>query len=161
MHRQEFLAAVSALEEALQIERGPGARIWYVGDALLGMAHVAYRSGSLDQALDYLSQQHDQIAMLGYDDPDARSLAGLSSLFLHAKIELARGNHLRGVVLMASVASVDKHVVLPPSDTKQVDEALNQARQALGEESFTTAWNEGAALTVSQALDYALSNDGT
>jgi predicted ATPase/class 3 adenylate cyclase/tetratricopeptide (TPR) repeat protein len=161
MHRQEFPLAVSALEEALEIEREPGARIWYVGDALLGLADVAYRAGRLDQAIDYLSQHHDQIEMLGYDDPHARSLAGLFSLFLRAKIELARDNHLRGVVLMAAVDSVDKDVVLPPSDTKQIDEALSRARQALGEESFTTAWNEGAALTLSQALDYALSSHGT
>lgn len=161
MHRLEFPAAVSALEEALEIEREPGARIWYVGDALLGMADVAYRAGRLDRALDYLSQHHDQIEMLGYDDPNARSLEGLFSLFLRAKIELARGNHLRGVVLMAAVASVDKDVVLPPNDTKEIDEALSQARQALGEESFTTAWNEGSALTLSQAIDYALGNHGT
>lgn len=61
---------------------------------------------------------------------------------------------------MAAVLSVDRDVVPSPSDAKQIDEALSQARQALGEESFTTAWNEGSALTLSQAIDYALGNHG-
>lgn len=59
MSRGDFPAARLVLEEALEIERQPGARIWYVGDALLNLADVAYREGSLDQALDYLSQHHE------------------------------------------------------------------------------------------------------
>lgn len=161
MHRGDSPAAISALSEALEIERQPGARIWYVGDALLGLAEIAYRAGSLDQALDYLSQHHEQIDVLGYDHPDTRLFAGASSLWLRGQIELARSNHLRGVILMAAFAMDHKDEVLPPSDAKEIDRALGQARKELGEAAFTRAWNEGSEMTLRQALDYALEQPRT
>ena len=154
--RGDFPAAIAALKEALEIERRPGARIWNVGEALLGLAEVAYQTGSLDEALDYLAQHHEQIHVLGYGEPEARRLTGTSSLLLRVKIEFARRNHFRAVVLMAAVATSHTDEVLPPSDEKRFNEALTQGRRELGEEAFSQAWSEGAAMTLSQALDYAL-----
>jgi tetratricopeptide (TPR) repeat protein len=154
---EDFPAAISALEEALEIEERPGARIWDVGSSLLGLAEVVFRAGDLDQSLEYLSRHYEQISALGYDDPGERVREGATSLLLRGKIEVARNNHKRGVILIAATANAYKDFGEGSlTFRKDRDATLTRARQALGEEAFRTAWNEGLALTLSQALDYGL-----
>jgi non-specific serine/threonine protein kinase len=154
---EDFPAAISALEEALEIEERPGARIWDVGSSLLGLAEVVFRAGNLDQSLEYLSRHYEQISALGYDDPGERVREGATSLLLRGKIEVACNNHKRGVILIAATSNAYKDFGEGSlTFRKDRDATLTRARQALGEEAFRTAWNEGLALTLSQALDYGL-----
>lgn len=159
MFRGNFAAAIVALEEALELEQRPGARMWYVGGALAGMAEVAYLAGDLDQAVDYLDQLHLQIEGLGYGEPISRARREAHSLRVRGETEIARRNHRRGVVLLAADTTLRasepwSERVLPPPYQRRVDAALAGAKAALGDEAFDVAWSEGAAMTLEEALRY-------
>ena len=47
-------------------------------------------------------------------------------------------------------------MILPPVDRPHHERALNAARDGLGEEAFSAAWEAGAALTLEEAVDLAL-----
>ena len=47
-----------------------------------------------------------------------------------------------------------------PTDRAELEESLATARSALGEEAFATAWAEGQAMTLEQAVVYALEDGG-
>lgn len=159
MFRGNFAAAIVALEEALELEQRPGARMWYVGRALAGMAEVAYLAGDVDQAVDYLDQLHLQIEGLGYGEPISRARQEAHSLRVRGETEIARRNHRRGVVLLAADTTLRASEpwwerVLPPPYQRRVDAALAGAKAALGDEAFDAAWSEGAAMTLEEALRY-------
>jgi tetratricopeptide (TPR) repeat protein len=48
--------------------------------------------------------------------------------------------------------------VVVPADQAEHNSAVAAVRQALGEDAFAAAWRAGAALTIEQAIDYALDN---
>jgi len=48
---------------------------------------------------------------------------------------------------------------LPPNELEHYDRQAGQARSTLGESAFSTAWEEGRAMTWEQAVDYALEQD--
>jgi hypothetical protein len=45
---------------------------------------------------------------------------------------------------------------MAPPDRPVVDRAVAATRRSLGEEAFAAAWAEGRAMTLEQALAYAL-----
>jgi hypothetical protein len=45
---------------------------------------------------------------------------------------------------------------LPPAEREEYDCAVSAARQARGDEAFLAAWEQGRALTLEQAVKYAL-----
>jgi tetratricopeptide (TPR) repeat protein len=50
--------------------------------------------------------------------------------------------------------------LITPRERSEQDETLNAARAALGEAAFTRAWQAGQAMTLDQAIEYAL-NEAT
>jgi hypothetical protein len=46
---------------------------------------------------------------------------------------------------------------LPPSDQREYDVAAEAARRAMAPAEFACAWSEGRAMTIGQAVVYALS----
>jgi predicted ATPase/class 3 adenylate cyclase len=154
--RGETGAAFAAFEEALEIEKQPRNRILAIGHALLGLAWASHRAGQIEQALDYLRQHHRQVDGLGYGDLEPRIDLEGEALRLRGEIEIARGHHDRGVVMLAADDKHRKGGVLAPLFRKSFEAALDQARQALGGEAFAQAWNQGTAMTTKAAVDYAL-----
>jgi hypothetical protein len=51
-------------------------------------------------------------------------------------------------------------VTVSPEDKEELDAAIAQAREALGNEAFDAAWAEGGALSVDQAVDLSLTVAG-
>ncbi len=47
-------------------------------------------------------------------------------------------------------------VVIPPREVAGYEQMLATVRTGLGEEAFATAWAAGHAMTLAQAIDYAL-----
>jgi len=47
-------------------------------------------------------------------------------------------------------------LVMPPVDQQHHERALNLARERLGEEAFAAAWEAGGALSLEEAVDFAL-----
>jgi tetratricopeptide (TPR) repeat protein len=46
-----------------------------------------------------------------------------------------------------------------PKERRQREQAVSEIRQALGEDAFTTAWEQGMAMTLEEAIAYALEGD--
>jgi hypothetical protein len=49
--------------------------------------------------------------------------------------------------------------LLPLNEREEYDRNIAMVRTALGEEAFTAAWAEGRAMTMEQAIAYALSEE--
>jgi hypothetical protein len=47
-------------------------------------------------------------------------------------------------------------MILPPVDRSHHEQALNSAREGLGDEEFSEVWEAGAALTLEEAVDFVL-----
>jgi hypothetical protein len=45
------------------------------------------------------------------------------------------------------------------NERNEREQAITAVRQALGVEAFQAAWEEGAAMALEEAIDYALSDD--
>src|SRR5262249_14773395 len=75
-----------------------------------------------------------------------------------------RGRAAWGVRLLAfAVAGPPEYselsVILPSAVKSERDKRLAVARAALGDEAFAVAWAEGQAMTLEQAVAYALGDD--
>jgi hypothetical protein len=51
-------------------------------------------------------------------------------------------------------------VNLQPADQIEVDRFIDEVQQLLNEEDFSQAWQKGLAMTIQEATDYALSDEG-
>jgi len=87
--------------------------------------------------------------------PIAHSLMNFAGL---AKAQLLgrRAARLWGAVdsTTASLA-----LVLLPTEQKNHESEVAEARDTLGEEAFDTAWQEGKAMTLEQTVAYALQDE--
>jgi tetratricopeptide (TPR) repeat protein len=86
-------------------------------------------------------------------------LARLANLF--GLLAVWRGQHGRGVRLLAASTGDDLQTAAKffPEMPRERAVALEAARTALGEAAFATAWAEGQALTVDEALAYGLAEE--
>lgn len=82
----------------------------------------------------------------------ARCLAGLGG------VALARGQNEYATQLLAAAQTLFDTLppFLPPGDQAEYDKMLQAAQATLSAEDFAHAWNEGAALTTQQAVEFAL-----
>ncbi len=81
------------------------------------------------------------------------SIAALSAVLQ------AQGQSVKAVHLLGALESEPEHRSVP-SARADYRECLEATKAALGEEAFATAWAEGRALTMEQAITYALENVG-
>jgi non-specific serine/threonine protein kinase len=76
-----------------------------------------------------------------------------------AALEVALGNYERAL----RIGAVSEHFresvgfVFPPNEQAEFEQDLTETRAALGEEAFSKVWQEQQALTIEQAIEYALS----
>jgi tetratricopeptide (TPR) repeat protein len=77
------------------------------------------------------------------------------------QIAVGQADHNKGLILAGAVTAYrQKHnLVTPPVEKKLVDDAIALARQQLTPEAATAAWAEGAAMTLDEALTYALAEE--
>jgi predicted ATPase/class 3 adenylate cyclase len=154
-------AATRALEEALALEERPGARIMYVGGALVLLAQVAMQGGDPDLAIEQLDRLHHQIEGIDYGEPASRRNREAPSLRVRGEAEVARGRHHRGVVLLAADAAQRESQpwggVLPPPYQRSADAAIAKATEALDDVAFQSSWAEGSAMSLEKALAYGAS----
>ncbi len=83
-------------------------------------------------------------------------LEGLASLAYHQG-HLRRAATLLGAV-EASHAALGRPRYSPASQIKH-EERVASTRAGLGEATFATAWAEGRAMTLEQAIEYALADE--
>jgi predicted ATPase/transcriptional regulator with XRE-family HTH domain len=73
----------------------------------------------------------------------------------------AEGHYSQATRLCATAATLREQArtPLPPAEREAFEQTVAMAKAALGGPAFAEEWNEGAALTQEQAIDYALSLD--
>jgi non-specific serine/threonine protein kinase len=150
--RGDHLEACRDLEEALEIAR----RIGYkrgAGLTLAALGYLAHEEGDRTRAKKLLEE-------------GARLLREAAAPGTHQFLgylgqrAVERGQYLRGVCLLATAAGRPENgviqILLPSAHPAARAAAIVVARCAMGEETFAAAWAEGQAMTLEQALEYAL-----
>jgi non-specific serine/threonine protein kinase len=150
----EFPRARALLEEALAIHR-PLGHPRLIGVTLHNLGLVAEDEGDYPRAR---SLYEEGVALM-WQLKDRWHLAFLLEAF--ASLAVARGAFERGAVLGGAAAALRQEMgsSVPPSVQPRVDRAVRLAREGLGEAGFGKAWAEGQAMTMEQAVPYALEED--
>jgi hypothetical protein len=151
--RAEFARARQRLEETLILARGSGVR-WPVLVAHLGLGDLAAAEQDLAGALD---RYRPALRMLIDEE---RGLAPYA-LDRCATVCVARGQYRRAARLFGAASAMPRvsGYAFLFADSAGAEEDLAAARRALGEAAFVAAWAEGRAMTVEQALEYALAGE--
>ncbi|MCI0581124.1 MAG: tetratricopeptide repeat protein [Chloroflexi bacterium] len=153
IHEEGDLASARLLqEESLAIGRDLGNRSG-VADALHNLGLVAIDEGIYAEARELFEESLDIRRELGEKWRIADSLEGFAQLaFVQTQAE--RTLRLAGA---ASTLREDIGVPLSPAARDKNQNRLEQAQQALSEEAALASWAEGQAMTMEQAITYALS----
>ena len=151
VYRQDWRTARTLLEESLDLCR-------QVGDtqgmaiALNNLGHICARLEDYDTAHRYFRESLALCRHLGYKVGIA---SGTDEL---AKLAAARNDTERACRLMAaSIALRDEiHAPVPQTDREEFERLLAAIRSKLGPERFQALWNEGSAMSMDEAVAYAL-----
>ncbi len=145
-----FHDALETLEESLRVKRELGSD---VESTLINLGVLHRRLGHRSEAREHLTRALRGLLDLGYYTlmPDALDELG--------RLACEVGEARRAAVLFGTVSTQRQsmNVTLTLQERDQLDQDLAAARAALGEPGFSVAWNEGSALTVEQAVEYAIS----
>jgi len=147
--------AKTLFEESLNTFRQIGAKVFYSG-LLRRLGTVARFEGDYARAHALLKESLLCSKDLG------EKLGIVSCLEDLAGVAQTSGQHERAVRLF-SAASVLREALGGPTafwEPTEHTHDLANGREALPPRVFATAWTEGAAMTLEQVMDYALTHDG-
>ncbi len=147
----EYEQARALFEESLSLFRRMDVRGGIAG-SLSGLASVAYRQKDYERAAT-LYRESLRLRHAGGEKPYIiYCLEGLAAV-AHARRQLQRA-----VVLLSTAQTLREALGLrrAPSESADYERDLTDLRAALDEESFATAWAQGQAMTLEQAIEYAL-----
>ena len=147
----EFAAARRGLEEALSMRAEVGDR-WHVAMVLTLLGDVARFQGDCREASAFYSEGLGLLRELGSTWYLAQCFKGL------AGANAAEGQPETATQLLAAAEATLAATghVLPYSDRADQDRIVADVRSVLGEVSFAAAWAEGQALSLQEAIDFAL-----
>ena len=151
LRQGDYVRATRLLEESLELRRQLGNK-WGVGVSLGTLGWVAMREGDWNRAIARLGESLEVRREIGDKGGSAWCLERL------AEVALAQGQTEKAVrlfgaaaALRASIGSVMDHVDQPEYESRR-----KSLQAELGEERFAATWDEGRALTLDQAVAYAL-----
>lgn len=148
--------AADLLAESLALQRAGGTGAdpaW----TLVRAGQVAQAQGKLDQALAFVQEGVQRHRTLANPRETAEGLVVLG------RIALAQQRAARAVQLLSAAGKLQAAAgwQMYPKDQHEYDRDVAHARELLGEERFRTTWSAGQAMTLDQAVDYALSHMDT
>jgi tetratricopeptide (TPR) repeat protein len=147
----DYDAAYACYTESLQVAEELGSKysLAYTANSL---AHLMLVKGDFVSSQKYYRQSLDMSTEIGEKRVLAYCFEGL------AMVEVACGNVERAARLLASAESLRESIGarLSVDEDAEYDQAVNNARAKLSEEAFTAAWAQGRAMTMEQAIQYAL-----
>jgi predicted ATPase/class 3 adenylate cyclase len=146
-----YAAAGAYYEESLTIRREIGDRRG-IAASLNGLGIVAYFQGDYASARAY----YEESLMIRREMGDRSGIA--YSLEAFARLSASESRLEQTAALWASADILREQIGAPRPPIRQEVYARDVAyvRQALGEEAFSVAWEEGRAMTMEQAVEYAL-----
>jgi len=148
----DYAAARALFEESLAIQRDLGDR-QSMALSLNALGHMAFAQGDNACARALHEETLTIYRELGDRRGIARSLVGL------AYVAFALGCPGRAARIWAGAERLRETIgeTLPPSDCADYNRRVAAARAAIGDGSaFDSAWQEGRAMTLEQAIEYAL-----
>ncbi len=149
----DLAAAEELLEEGLAFERERG-DAWYVGLTLRSLARLALERGALTRARDLFAESLTASWKVG---EQATAMFVLEDFACLAAGQAQSKRALR----LAGAAAALRAAIGAPSRGRQQEElerSLASARAALGS-AADSAWATGEAMTLEQAVSYALERD--
>jgi tetratricopeptide (TPR) repeat protein len=143
--------ARTCLEEGLALTR----QLEFKADLpylLHSLGRAAYAQGELKQAHALFAES------LSLNREAGDTWINLSLLGRMAELAVKQGKAIRAARLAGAEQSARDAASIPspPVDRERRELAMSQAREILGGEAFAQAWEEGGAMTLDQAIAYAL-----
>jgi len=148
----DYERARKLLEESLELRRQLGNK-WGIGVSLGTLGWVAIREGDWERALARLGESLEVRQEIGDKGGSAWCIERL------AEVALAQGNPEKAVRLLSAAATLRISIgsVIDPVDQPEYQSRRNGLRTQLGQQGFAALWEEGRALSLEQAISYALS----
>lgn len=149
--RRDYQAACALLRQSVEISRALNDQ-WFLGISLGNLAYVTLRAegGEAARAL------HREALLLCQHLGDRYGIG--TNLTGIAGVEAEQGRADRAACLLGGAATVLETVdaPLPPLHQREHDCTRQQTQALTDEETFSTAWAEGQAMPLEQAIAYAL-----
>jgi tetratricopeptide (TPR) repeat protein len=151
LRQGDTLSANRLVEESLELRRQLGNK-WGVGVCLGILGWIAMHEADWKRAVERLGESLEVRREIGDKSGAAWCLERL------AEIALEKGQAEKTVRLFGAAAALRASIgsVIDPADQPEYEHKRTSLNAELGEERFNTAWNEGRALTLDQAVPYAL-----
>jgi hypothetical protein len=113
---------------------------------------IAVRKGDWDRAVERLGESLEVRQEIGDKGGSAWCLERL------AEVSSALSQPKKAVLLLSAAAALRISIgsVIDPVDQAEYQGKLDALREVLGSARFGTLWDEGHALTLEQAISYAL-----
>jgi tetratricopeptide (TPR) repeat protein len=151
MRQGDYVRATQLVEESLELRRQLGNQ-WGVGVSLGILGWIAIHEGNWERAMAQLGESLEIRREIGDQSGSAWCLERL------AEVAQAQGLTEKAVRLFGAGAALRTSIrsVIDTADRSEYEIKISSLQAELGEERFTAAWDEGHALTVEQAVAYAL-----
>ncbi len=151
--KADFAAAHSFCEQSLAAFRQLGDG-WGVASALSDLANLSSDRGNNAEARRLYGESIRMFQELGHQRGIARTLEGLA-ISAAAQSNAAQSLHLAG-----AAAALRQRIGAPlrPTEQPRLEKALEFARRTLGNAAGLSAWMEGWAMPVEQAVEEALNS---
>jgi len=154
-YRQGDYATARALyEESLAIRRELGDKNG-IADSLSNLGEMAKEQGDYAAARALYEESLAIRRELGDKYGIAYTLEAI------AELAAAQGQSEPAAKLWAAADALREAIgsPLPPKEKEELDRNVALMRASLGEEAFAAAWEQGQAMTIEQAIEYALQED--
>jgi tetratricopeptide (TPR) repeat protein len=150
-YRHDHPAARRLHEEAMAVRRELGDR-WGIANSLINLGVVAVAQGDYPSSRSLLTESLAMFRDL------ADRLGIVSSLEALADLAFASGQPKRGVRLYGYAARLRDEIgyTFQSRNRLDYDHSMVSARASIGDAAFELAWQEGHAMTLEQAIEYAL-----
>jgi ATP/maltotriose-dependent transcriptional regulator MalT len=146
--------ATARYEQSLALARQHGNQHG-IAYAVRGLGHVARARGEYGQARAYLRESLSLLRALRDRRCIPLCLEGLACLAVGPDWAERAARLLGGAQALQATTGAPA----PPSELADYQRTEADARASLGAERFATLWSEGAALSLEEAIEYALSED--
>ncbi len=150
----EHAAARAFYEESLALYRQLGDQHG-IADTLNGLGEVAYSQGEYTAAWVFFEESIMAQRQIG-------DQYGISwSLHCIAKLAQVQDRALKTVRLLGAADTLHEVMDAPLNlkDQEERDKLLSASRASLGDASFISAWEAGRAMSIDQAVEYALEQE--
>jgi predicted ATPase/Tfp pilus assembly protein PilF len=151
LRQGDYARATQLMEQSLEVRRQLGNK-WGVGVSLGMLGWVAMRERDWERAVARLGESLEVRHEIGDKGGSAWCLERL------AGVAMAQGQAEKAVRLFGTAAALRSSIgsVIDPVDQANYKKNISSLRAKLSRERYKTVWEEGRAMSLEQAIAYAL-----